>query len=118
DLGLPDGVVGPLALVLVTIAISYLSLVLGELAPKRLALQRAEAFAMALGPVVNRISIWSRPIIWLLSLSTNVVVRLLGGDPHAQREQITDEELRELVNTHETLGEEERRIVEDVFEAG
>jgi putative hemolysin len=118
DLGLPEGLVAPTALVLVTIAIAYLSLVLGELAPKRLGLQRAEAFAMALGPMVDRISRWSRPIIWLLSKSTDIVVRLLGGDPNAQREQITDEELREMVNTHEALGEEERRIVEDVFEAG
>ncbi len=118
DIGLPEGLRGPLALVLVTIAISYLSLVLGELAPKRLGLQRAEAFAMALGPMVDRISRFSRPVIWLLSKSTDLVVRLLGGDPNAQREQISDQELRELVNTHETLGEEERRIVEDVFEAG
>jgi putative hemolysin len=114
----PEGVAGPLALVLVTIAISYLSLVLGELAPKRLGLQRAEAFALALGPMIDRISKVSRPVIWLLSVSTNAVVRLLGGDPSAQREQMSDEELRELVNAHETLGEEERRIVEDVFEAG
>ena len=57
-------------------------------------------------------------MIWLLSVSTNVVVRLVGGDPNAKREQMSDEELRELVNAHETLGEEERRIVEDVFEAG
>ncbi len=118
NLGLPRGVVGPLALVLVTIAISYLSLVLGELAPKRLALQRAEVFALALAPMIDRISRWSRPVIWLLSRSTDVVVRLLGGDPSAQREEITEAELRELVNSHETLGEEERRIVEDVFEAG
>jgi len=118
DIGLPDGLVGPLALVLVTVAISYLSLVLGELAPKRLGLQRAELFAMALGPMVDRISRFSRPVIWLLSRSTDLVVRLLGGDPNAQREEISQAELRELVNTHETLGEEERRIVEDVFEAG
>ena len=116
--GLPEGVVGPLALVLVTLAISYVSLVLGELVPKRLALQRTEAFALALAPTIDRVSRISRPVIWLLSVSTNVVVRLLGGDPHAQREQITDEELRELVGSHETLGEEERRILEDVFEAG
>ncbi|HSV37350.1 MAG TPA: hemolysin family protein [Nocardioidaceae bacterium] len=118
DVGLPDGMVPALSLVLVTIGISYLSLVLGELVPKRLGLQRAEAFAMALGPMVDRISRISRPVIWLLSRSTDIVVRLLGGDPHAQREQITDQELREIVNAHETLGEEERRIVEDVFEAG
>ncbi len=118
DAGLPGSVAGPAALVLVTVAISYLSLVLGELVPKRLGLQRAEAFAMALGPMVDRISRFSRPVIWLLSKSTDLVVRLLGGDPNAQREQMSGEELRELVNTHETLSEEERQIVEDVFEAG
>ncbi len=116
--GLPKGASGATALVLVTIAISYLSLVLGELAPKRLALQRAEAFALALGPMIDKLSKVSRPVIWLLSKSTDVVVRLAGGDPKAQREQMSDEELRELVSAHETLGEEERRIVEDVFEAG
>ncbi len=108
----------PVALVLVTIAIAYLSLVFGELVPKRLALQHAETFALALGPFIDKVSKISRPVIWLLSKSTNAVVRLLGGDPDAQREQMSDEELRELVNAHETLGEEERRIVEDVFEAG
>lgn len=116
--GVPEGVSGPLALVAVTIAISYLSLVFGELAPKRLALQRAEGFALALGPMIDKVSKISRPVIWLLSLSTDAVVRLLGGDPNAKSEQMSDEELRELVNAHETLGEEERRIVEDVFEAG
>jgi putative hemolysin len=116
--GLPERFAPTVALVLVTIAISYLSLVLGELVPKRLALQRSEAFALALGPMIDRISKVSRPVIWLLSVSTDAVVRLLGGDPRAQKEQMSDEELRELVNQHETLGEEERRIVEDVFEAG
>lgn len=116
--GLPEGPAAPVALVLVTIAISYLSLVLGELVPKRLALQRSEAFALALGPMIDRVSKVTRPVIWLLSKSTDAVVRLLGGDPRAQKEQMTDEELRELIDQHETLGEEERRIVEDVFEAG
>jgi putative hemolysin len=116
--GVPEGISGPVALVAVTIAISYLSLVFGELAPKRLALQRAEGFALALGPMIDKVSKVSRPVIWLLSRSTDAVVRLLGGDPEAKSEQMSDEELRELVNAHETLGEEERRIVEDVFEAG
>jgi putative hemolysin len=116
--GVPEGLAGPAALVLVTIGISYLSLVFGELAPKRLALQRAEGVALALGPLIDKVSKVSRPVIWLLSISTDAVVRLLGGDPDAKSEQMSDEELRELVNAHETLGEEERRIVEDVFEAG
>ena len=63
--------------------------------PKRLGLQRAEAFSLALGPMIDKVSKVSRPVIWVLSKSTNFVVRLLGGDPDAQKEQMSDEELRE-----------------------
>jgi putative hemolysin len=92
--------------------------VLGELAPKRLALQRTEGFALALGPTVDRIAKISRPVIWLLSVSTNVVVRLVGGDPARQTRADVRRGAPRAGDTHETLGEEERRIVEDVFEAG
>jgi putative hemolysin len=112
--GLADGV----ALVLITLLVAYISIVLGELAAKRLAMQRAESFALWLAPVIEKIATLLRPAIWFLSVSTNVVLRLVGGDPHAQREQISDEELRELVSGHETLGEDERQILNDVFEAG
>jgi len=118
ELDLSVAVADLTALVLITIVISYVSIVLGELVAKRLALQRAEGTALLLAPSVDRIASVSRPVIWLLSISTNAVVRLLGGDPSAQREQMSDEELRELVSTHETLTPEERQIVEDVFEAG
>ena len=118
DLGPSEPVADVLALVLITIAISYVSIVLGELAAKRLALQRAEGTALLLAPSVDRVASAARPVIWLLSVSTDAVVRLLGGDPTAQREQMSDEELRELVSSHETLTAEERRIVEDVFQAG
>ncbi|MFI6828034.1 hemolysin family protein [Kribbella sp. NPDC050241] len=117
-LGLPESVANTAALVLITIAISYVSIVLGELAAKRLALQRAETFALGLAPLVDRIASIARPVIWLLSRSTDLVVRALGGDPNANREVMSDEELRDLVSGHESLGEEERRIVDDVFEAG
>lgn len=116
--GLPKGPSEIVALLVITLLISFLALVLGELAPKRLALQRAESIALAVGPTIDRLARWSRPVIWLLSVSTNVVVRVLGGDPNVSRAQMTEEELRDLVATHETLSEEERRIVEDVFEAG
>ena len=118
DLGLPAGLADTVALVLITILISYVSIVLGELAAKRLALQRAETFALGLAPLVDRIASAVRPVIWLLSRSTDLVVRALGGDPGANREVMSDEELRDLVSGHESLGEEERRIVDDVFEAG
>ncbi|MFC0627287.1 hemolysin family protein [Kribbella deserti] len=118
ELKLPPSLADTLALVLITIAISYVSIVLGELAAKRLALQRAETFALGLAPLVDRIASVARPVIWLLSKSTDLVVRALGGDPDANREVMSDEELRDLVSAHESLGEEERRIVDDVFQSG
>jgi len=116
--GLSSGAAEVVALLVITLLISYVSLVIGELAPKRFALQRTESIALAVAPTVDRIARITRPVIWLLSTSTNLVVRLLGGDPGAQREQITDAEIREMVSGSETLGDEERQIVEDVFEAG
>jgi putative hemolysin len=118
NLGLPKSLADTAALILITLLISYVSIVLGELAAKRLALQRAEGFALGLAPLVDRIATLARPVIWLLSKSTDLVVRVLGGDPNANREVMTEEELRDLVSAHESLGEEERRIVDDVFEAG
>lgn len=117
-LGLPTGVASVVALILITIAISYFSIVLGELASKRLAMQRAEGFAMALAPMVNGIATIARPVIWFLGVSTDVVVRVLGGDPRAAREEVTDEEIRAMVSGSATLGEQERQIVDDVFAAG
>jgi putative hemolysin len=104
--------------VLVTLLISYFSLVFSELAPKRLALQRPEQVAMLFAPGLDRIAVLFRPVIWLLSKSTDVVVRLLGGDPNSQREAITEEELRGLVASHESLTKEERKLIDEVFAAG
>jgi putative hemolysin len=107
-----------IAVVLVTAVISYVSIVLGELTAKRLALQRAEAFAVTLAPLVDFVAKLARPVIWLLGVSTNIAVRLLGGDPNVGREEVSDEEIRALVSGSLTLGEEERRIVDEVFDAG
>lgn len=116
-LGLGAGIADTVALVLVTIGVSYVSIVLGELAAKRLALQRAEGFALALAPLIDRIARMLRPVIWFLSKSTDVVVRLFGGDPGAQREEMSDQELRELVSANQGLTDEERSIVTEVFRA-
>ena len=82
-LGLTAPAAEATALVLLTLFIAYLSLVLGELVPKRLALQKPAAVSLAVAPVLDRFASLMRPVIWLLSASTNAVVRLLGGDPHA-----------------------------------
>lgn len=116
-LGMAEAVAGPLATVVITLIIAYFSLVLGELAPKRIALQRAEGTALLVAPMLDRVATVSRPVIWLLSRSTDVLVRLLGGDPAAGRESITEEELRDLVVRHEGFTSDERRLVADVFAA-
>nr|WP_231747725.1 hemolysin family protein [Auraticoccus cholistanensis] len=117
-IGLAAAVADAVALVVITMVISYVSIVLGELTAKRLALQRAEGFSLALAPLVDLIATLARPVIWLLGASTNVAVRLLGGDPRASREEVSDEELRAMVSTSVTLGAEERRILDEVFSAG
>jgi len=116
-LGLAEAAAETTALVLLTLFIAYLSLVLGELVPKRLALQKSAGVSLAVAPILDRFATLMRPMIWLLSVSTNAVVRLLGGDPRATGEQLSEEELRELVSTHEDLDEQERRILRDVFAA-
>jgi putative hemolysin len=118
DLGLSRGLAEGLSFVVVVLLITYTSLVLGELAPKRLGLQRAEGTAQRLAPLVDRIATLFRPVIWLLSKSTDVVVRLTGGDPHAQGAGITEEELRDMVAAHESLTKEERKLIDEVFAAG
>jgi putative hemolysin len=117
-LGLSHDVATPLSIVVVTLVISLFTLVFGELAPKRLALQRPERVALVAGPVVDRISSLARPLVWLLSKCTNMAVRLLGGDPKAARGVMTDEELRDLVAGHQALSADERHIVGEVFDAG
>jgi len=116
--GLSEQVSSTAALILITVLIAYFSIVVGELTAKRLALQSTEAFAMALAPLVDFVAKVLRPVIWLLGASTNVLVKLLGGDPTAGREEVSDEEIRALVSGSTTLGAEERRIVDDVFDAG
>jgi magnesium and cobalt exporter, CNNM family len=116
--GWGDGLATATGVVGVTLIISFVTLVLGELAPKRLGLQRAEQAAMFFAPPLSRVATFFRPVIWLLSKSTNGVVRLLGGDPGARREPISEEELRGLVAAHESLTNDERRLIDDVFSAG
>ena len=95
--GVPASISGVLSLIVVTVIISYFAIVLGELTAKRLAMQSAESFAMALAPMVNAIATIARPVIWFLGVSTDVAVRIFGGDPKASREEVSDEELRAMV---------------------
>src|SRR5918999_764019 len=116
--GMSSGLAGFTGVVGVTLIISYVTLVIGELAPKRIALQRAEGTALLVAPFLDRMATISRPLIWLLSKSTDLVVRLLGGDPGTSREEITAEEVRALVAGNKEITADERQLIEEVFAAG
>lgn len=115
--GLAAGAAATVALVVITILVSYASLVLGELVPKRLALQKPEQISAVVAPLLDRIASVTRPVVWLLGVSTNAVVRLLGLDPSANREEVSEEELREMVTSFGELEADERRLLDDVFDA-
>jgi CBS domain containing-hemolysin-like protein len=106
----------PLSVVLVTLLLAYAMLVLGELAPKRVGLQKAERWGLLDARPIAAMARLTRPVVWLLSKSTNLAVRLMGGDPHANREQVTAEELRDLVAAQASFTSQQRRIIDGAFE--
>jgi len=114
-IGMTPEVADGVSTVVLTLVIAYFSLVLGELVPKRLAIQRNAQFSYAVAPVLNGFAVLMRPVIWLLSVSTNALVRLLGGDPDKNADEMTDDELRDIVSSHGGLPEDERRILDDVL---
>lgn len=117
SMGVSTGWSTTLSLVGVTLVIAYFSLVFGELVPKRVALFKAEEIAMRTAGIIDFVATLFRPIIWLLSKSTDFVVRAFGVDPKEARSQMSEEELLDLVAGHAALTAEERDIVEEVFNA-
>ena len=115
DLGLSLGSARVISIIAVTLVIAYFSLVFGELVPKRLALYRSESISLYSSFIIDGIARLFRPIIWLLSKSTDLVMALFGVNPKSERAQISEEELMEMVSGHSALTDEEREIVEEVF---
>jgi putative hemolysin len=107
-----------LAVFLVTIAVTYLMLVFGELAPKRLGLQRSEGVAQAVALPVTWLSIALRPVVSVLGHSTNLFARVLGVKPGDVARGVTEEEIKLLVREQGTLLDEEKRMIREVFELG
>lgn len=115
--GVPDHVAGTLTTIVLTLIISYFSIVISELVPKRIAMQRSEQIARAVVPAVDIFSKICKPLIWLIAKNTNGFVRLLGFDPNEKESEVSDEELRVLVNSNKKLSQDERTILDDVFDA-
>ncbi|KQQ20530.1 HlyC/CorC family transporter [Rathayibacter caricis DSM 15933] len=116
-LGLSAGVASTVAFIGLTLVIAYLSLVLGELVPKRLAMQKSVAFTKVLAPPLNGFARLMRPVIWLLSVSTDGVVRLLGADPREKGESVSADEVRDMISSNTEIHEDSRRLLTDIFRA-
>ncbi len=121
NMGVPisERLLETISVVVITLILSYFTLVLGELVPKRLALQKAEAIAMFAVVPLTFLSKISSPFVKLLTISTNVIVRLFGVDPNAEDENVTEEEIRMMVDVGKekgTIQEAEKMMINNIFE--
>lgn len=116
SLGMSEGLADTLAFVLVTLLIAYVSLVLGELVPKRLGLSSPERIALVVAGPINTLAKISRPFIALLSLSTNAVLRLFGIRSQDQNDELSREELMLLVLSNKNLDEVGRKVIQEVLD--
>ena len=117
--GFPENIVSPIAVVLITLIMSYFSLVLGELVPKRIGMQIPEKVAFAVAKPLYVIAKLTSPFVKFLSLSTNGVVRLLGFDPNADEEVVTEEEIRMMVDVGGEKGvieDDQKEMINNIFE--
>lgn len=118
-LPVPRGILETVSVIIITILLSYFTLVLGELVPKRIAMTKAEPIAMAAVTPLTLLSKATSPFVKLLTLSTNVLVRLFGVDPNADKERVTEEEIRMMVDVGKeegTIHETEKFMINNVFE--
>lgn len=107
------------AVILITVILSYVTLIFGELVPKRLAMKNAEKLALGMAKMLYFVSVIFAPLVWLLTVSTNGVLRLLGVDPNAEEEEVTEEEIRMMVDAGSekgTIDSDEKEMIQNVFE--
>ena len=121
SLGLPlsRSALDSISVVIITLILSYITLIFGELVPKRVAMKKSEQVSFAISGMVSAISVLFKPVVWLLSISTNAVLRLMGIDPNEEEDQVSEEEIRMMVDAGSEKGaidHEERAFIQNVFE--
>lgn len=118
-ISIPRETVNTIAVVLITLILSYFTLILGELVPKRLAMRKSEQMALGMAPMLYGVSKCFTPIVWILSASTNLVLRMLGIDPNETDDPVSEEEIRLMVDEGSQKGvidEQEQEMIQNVFE--
>lgn len=121
-IGVPEsvkGVLNSVSVIVITLILSYFTLVFGELVPKRFAMKKAESLALGISGLISFISKLFAPIVWFLTVSTNGILRLIGIDPNEHEESVSEEEIRMMVDAGSekgTIDEEEKELIQNVFE--
>ena len=116
---IPRSTLDTIAVILITLILSYFTLVFGELVPKRIAMKKSEELAMGISGLVTGISVLFKPIVSFLSVSTNIVLKLFGIDPNEAEDQVSEEEIRMLVDAGSekgTIDYQEKEFIQNVFE--
>lgn len=121
DLGvtIPAVTLDAIAVVVITLVLSYFTLIFGELVPKRVAMRKAETLALGMSALISGIAKLFAPIVWFLTISTNAILRLLGIDPNAEDDEVSEEEIRMMVDMGSEKGaidHEEKQFIQNVFE--
>ncbi len=107
------------AVILITLILSYFTLVFGELVPKRLAMKKSESMALSMSSPLYAISKLFTPVVWLLTVSTNGILRLFGVNPNEEEEEVSEEDIRLMVDASSEQGAidiEEKKMIQNVFE--
>lgn len=108
-----------ISVVVITVILSYVTLIFGELVPKRVAQRKTEQLALGMSGLVSFISKLFAPIVFLLTASTNGVLRLIGIDPNDNEESVSEEEIRMMVDAGSEQGSidaDEKQFIQNVFE--
>ena len=116
---IPVKTLDSIAVILITLILSFLTIVLGELVPKRIAMKKAESMALSIGGVISFFSKIFSPVVFILNASTNGILRLFGIDPNEDDEEVSEEEIRMMVDVGEEKGAidaQEKEIINNLFE--
>lgn len=117
--GISSETLDTISVIVITIILSYLTLIFGELVPKRVAMRKGEKIALAMSGLITVIAKIFAPIVWLLTVSTNGVLRLFGIDPNSESDEVSEEEIRMLLEEGKEKGvidNDENEIIQNVFE--
>lgn len=118
-ISIPRATLDAIAVVLITLILSYFTLIFGELVPKRVAMRKTEELALGLSGLISAIATLFAPIVWFLTFSTNTVLRLIGIDPNHEDDEVSEEEIRMMVDVGSekgTIDHDEKEFIQNVFE--